>query len=82
MPGSLAAVLAILRGRSFGAPMRSGILGAFPRARSAEWPSAGRGPFIWDSNAVLTHHAKILPRKQGLATLKSGWCGAFIAGPL
>jgi len=35
VPGSLAAVLAILRGRSFGAPMQSGILGAFPRARSA-----------------------------------------------
>jgi len=33
--------------------MRPSILAAFPRADQQEWLAAGRGPPVWDSNAVL-----------------------------
>src|SRR5689334_15624254 len=35
----------------------------------------------WDSNAVLTQDAKILPRKQGLATPGIGFCDPFCCRP-
>src|SRR5262249_9572189 len=51
------------------APPMQSAPGASPqRARGGNGLAAGRGPLLWDSIAVLTHHAKILPRKQGLAT--------------
>jgi len=47
VPGSRSTVLAVLRGRSFGALMRSGILRCIPPAPARGSPRPGARPPLW-----------------------------------
>jgi hypothetical protein len=60
------------------APAMRWASGAFPRDAAGMASRPARAA-RWDSNAVLTHHAKILPRKQGFASPGIGFCDPFVA---
>lgn len=62
------------------APAMQSASGAFPRALAGMACGRARAA-VWDSNAVLTHHAKILPRKQGLATPGIGVLRCLLSPP-